>query len=65
MQEIQVPCLVLSGQYDLDDFKAMAAILAEKLEMAIVQEIPDAGHLANMENPDCFNRYTIQFLDGL
>jgi 3-oxoadipate enol-lactonase len=54
LPEIAVPTLVVVGTQDAlsppEDGRAMAA----SMPRARVVEIPGAGHLSNLENPDAF-----------
>lgn len=62
LPRITVPTLVLVGEHDaitpVDGARRMAAEIPD----ASCVEIPDAGHLSNMENPDAFNRAMATFL---
>ena len=46
----QVLCLV--GEHDLPRFHAVARFFLSEIDGIQVVEVPDAGHLANMENPE-------------
>jgi 3-oxoadipate enol-lactonase len=63
--EIRVPTLVVAGEEDAlippeESRQMAAAIPGSTLVM-----IPGAGHLANLEQPEAFNRALARFLDGL
>jgi pimeloyl-ACP methyl ester carboxylesterase len=60
--EVGQRCLVLTGELDLPEFREIGVFLGEKLERCTRLEIPQAGHLANMENPKCFNEWVLDFL---
>jgi len=62
---VSVPTLVVAGAEDkltpLPDAQALqAGIAGSRLET-----IPRAGHLANIENPEAYDRVLLSFLEGL
>ena len=65
LENIRVPTLVLVGAHDVltppDEVRAMA----EKIPGARFVTIPDAGHLAPLENPEAADRAILDFLAGL
>ncbi|NIP82301.1 MAG: alpha/beta fold hydrolase, partial [Gemmatimonadetes bacterium] len=65
LASIDVPTLVVVGEGDRITPPDAARSLAEGIPGAALAVIPDAGHLANLENPDAFNRALAAFLDGL
>jgi len=62
LHRITCPTLVIAGEHDvvarIDECRAMA----ETIPNARYVEIPDAGHLSNLENPAEFNRVLLEFL---
>jgi 3-oxoadipate enol-lactonase len=60
--QIQVPLLVLSGEFDLDSRKASADALASLAPQAKRVQIPGAGHLCNLDNPTAYNAAVGSFL---
>jgi 3-oxoadipate enol-lactonase len=62
---ITCPTLILVGDRDkitpLSDAQAMASAITN----AQLVTIPDAGHLANLEQPDAFNQALLSFLGAL
>jgi len=64
LQNIAVPTLVLVGSED-KNFLAAADYMAGKIPGAKKIVIPDAGHAANLDQPDAFNRAVGEFLAGL
>jgi 3-oxoadipate enol-lactonase len=65
LAQVSVPTLVITGAEDemipVDESRRMAsAIPGAKLEI-----IPGAGHLANLEQPDAFNKALTAFLTTL
>jgi 3-oxoadipate enol-lactonase len=58
-----VSVLVLCGERDRVNL-ALSRRLAEALPDARFETIPDAGHVANLDNPDAFTALLRDFLDG-
>lgn len=61
---ISVPTLVLVGERDRP-FLAAADVMAAKIPQATKVAIKDAGHAANLDQPDPFNKSVRDFLDRL
>jgi pimeloyl-ACP methyl ester carboxylesterase len=59
------PSLILVGENDVLTPRARAEEMAGVLGRAELVEIPGAGHLANLEAPDAFNRALDAFLSRL
>lgn len=62
LDEIRMPTLVVVGDEDLEDIKAIAAKLAAGIPGARVETIEGAGHLPGLERPDELNRLLLEFL---
>jgi 3-oxoadipate enol-lactonase len=62
LSAITAPSLLVSGAYDLPDFRAIAADLAARLADARLVELDWAGHLPSLERPDIVNGILIDFL---
>jgi pimeloyl-ACP methyl ester carboxylesterase len=60
--EIRCPTLVIVGERDVPDFRAIADALVERIAGAERVAIPGAGHMANMEAPGQVNEAIMQFL---
>ncbi|MQA82057.1 MAG: alpha/beta fold hydrolase [Streptosporangiales bacterium] len=52
--EIDAPTLVLWGDRDKKTPRPLAERLAADVPGAVLREVPDAGHLSNLENPAAF-----------
>ena len=63
--EIAVPTLVLVGEHDVRAIHAAADQMAVGIPGARKIVIPDAAHVPNMEHPDLFNQYVLDFLQGI
>ena len=61
---VGVPALVLVGADDTD-FLGAAGYMTAKIPMATLVTIPDAGHIANRDQPAAFNEAVTGFLAGL
>ena len=64
LPSITVPTLVLVGADDRH-FLAAADYMAAKIPGAQKVVIPGAGHAANLDQPDLFNRAVAEFLKDL
>jgi pimeloyl-ACP methyl ester carboxylesterase len=60
---IQVPALVLVGADDTP-FLAASDYMAAKIPGAVKAVIPKAGHAANIDQPEAFNRAVLDFLSA-
>lgn len=63
--EIDVPCLALVGADDIALPPPMTQVLARGIAGAKLAIIPDAGHLANLEQPDAFNAALDEFYGAI
>jgi pimeloyl-ACP methyl ester carboxylesterase len=64
LPEIRVPTLVLVGADDTP-FHAATDYMAAKIPGAKKVVIPGAGHAANIDQPEAFNRAVIDYLESL
>ncbi len=62
LDSIKVPTLVLAGAKD-EPFLAATDYMASKIPGATKVIIPDAGHAANIDQPEAFNRVVLEFLE--
>ena len=62
LHQIRAPTLVLVGERDLADFRAIADLLARDIPGARKIVLPNVGHMANMEGPKQFNQVVLDFL---
>jgi len=60
--EIAVPTLVVSGDGDVPDFIAMAALVSERVAAAALEIVPDCGHLVPLEKPRELEDLVLAFL---
>jgi 3-oxoadipate enol-lactonase len=64
LKELKVPTLVVCGNDDPATPPAMAREIQENLPGARLALIPQAAHLANIEQPEAFNRALADFLSS-
>jgi pimeloyl-ACP methyl ester carboxylesterase len=62
---IPVPALVVVGESDALVPLEVAEAMAKAIPNARFEVVPDAGHVANLENPGVFNRVFAEFLSDL
>jgi 3-oxoadipate enol-lactonase len=62
LRKLQVPALIVVGEEDTITPPAQSHAMAQAAPGAKLVEIPEAGHLSNLENPDAFNRALLGFL---
>lgn len=56
LPEVRVPTLVLWGTQDAKTPRALSEQIADGIADSKLVEIPNAGHLSNLENPHAFTR---------
>jgi pimeloyl-ACP methyl ester carboxylesterase len=59
---LDTPALVAVGELDMSDFHAGAEALARELRRSRLVVIPQAGHLAPLEQPDAFGELVLDYL---
>ncbi|MGW6981480.1 alpha/beta fold hydrolase [Streptomyces sp. NPDC054932] len=64
LSAIKAPCLALSGDQDVVDFRQIAAQLPTLLSDARHLELPWAGHLPGLERPTAVTELLTDFLRG-
>jgi 3-oxoadipate enol-lactonase len=64
LKEIKTPTLVICGNDDPGTPPAMAREIQENIPGARLALIPQAAHLANIEQPEAFNRALADFLSS-
>lgn len=65
LAKVDVPVLVLVGDQDQRTPRPMAEAVAQAAPRARLEVIPDAAHLANLDNPQAFQQAVDRFLSGL
>jgi 3-oxoadipate enol-lactonase len=64
LDQLRVPCLVISGGQDLAYHDSVGRALLRGLPDAESLELPHAGHLANLEAPDEVSSAILSFADA-
>jgi pimeloyl-ACP methyl ester carboxylesterase len=62
LDTLTMPVLVVVGEDDKADFKAIAQHLAEEIPGAELAVVPEAGHLVGVDRPEELNRLLLEFL---
>lgn len=63
LADIRVPTLALAGQYDKNAAPSVMEKMAARIPGCEYLCLPDAGHLANMEDPLAFDAAVLDFLN--
>jgi pimeloyl-ACP methyl ester carboxylesterase len=64
LTEIDVPTLIIVGERD-EPYHDASRYMQSKIPGAQLEIIADAGHAANMDQPESFNRVLLEFLNDL
>ena len=64
LDEINIPALILVGEFDIPDVHAHAGAIQAGIADAKRDIIPNAGHLIPLEQPALFNESVEKFLEG-
>jgi pimeloyl-ACP methyl ester carboxylesterase len=59
---LDIPALIAVGELDMPDFHRGADVLARELPQARLVVIPEAGHLAPLEQPEIFHQLVLDQL---
>jgi len=62
LETLAIPTLVVVGEDDKPDFRAIAQHLAEHIPDSVLAVVPAAGHLVGIDQPDELNRLLVDFL---
>lgn len=62
---IRVPTLIICGREDAVTPLAQSESMHAAIEGSVLQVIDDAGHVSNLEQPQLFNKYLLDFLPAL
>lgn len=62
VHKIGCPVLVVSGEQDVIIRAEDSQDMAQAIPGARFLEVPDSGHLSNIENPQAFNRALLEFI---
>ena len=62
LKSLTVPALVVVGEHDPGTPVSMARVIHENLPGSVLDVIPKAAHISNVEQPEAFNRVLMDFL---
>jgi pimeloyl-ACP methyl ester carboxylesterase len=62
LSEINKRTLLIIGSEDSQPIKEIARVLESNISMIQVVTINDTGHLPNLDKPEIFNKYILDFL---
>lgn len=65
LTQITCPTQIIVGDLDQATPPSDAKLMAEKIPGARLAIIPNAAHLANLEQPDTFNQIVVDFASQL
>lgn len=65
LNEIKIPTLIVTAEYDLELCKDVATIMAKEIPGAKLISIKGAGHIVNMDQPKEFNKIISKFIDQI
>ena len=64
LNEIQIPTLIVVGEFDIPDVFVHAGAIESGISLAQKVIIQNAGHLVPVEQPKLFNEQVLNFLMG-
>ena len=62
LSQVVAPTLLLIGEFDTLDFQAATDALHQGIQGSTRVVVPDAGHMANMDEPVTVTRQILRFL---
>ena len=62
LNDIKVPTLILVGELNTQIYHEITDIQRKNIPNSTKKIIPNSGHMLNIENPDKFNDYVLNFL---
>ena len=65
LNQINVPVLIITSEYDINSCLEMADLLEEKIAVTKTIKIPGSTHFMMMEKPEEFNKELIAFIENL
>lgn len=65
LDAIRIPTLIICGREDKVTPLVQSEFMQEHIEDASLKIIDNAGHVSNLEQPDEFNKYVLDFLNSL
>lgn len=65
LNEIKLPTLIITAEDDLLSCKEIADIMEKEISGSRKVAMKEAGHIMNMDKPEKFNRYILDFINNL
>lgn len=65
LDAIQIPTLIICGREDKVIPLAQSEFMHEHIKGSILKIVDNAGHVSNLEQPEQFNKYLLEFLNSL
>jgi pimeloyl-ACP methyl ester carboxylesterase len=65
LMDIPQPTLIITSDLDLADCKEVADIMEEQIPNSRKVEVQGAGHGMNIDQPEEFNKYVLDFIESL
>lgn len=62
LERLALPTLILVGECDVVTPLSSSQAMHRRIPGSELQIVPAAGHLSNLENPDAFNQFLLDFL---
>ena len=63
LSEIQLPTLVMVGEFDIADNHAHSGVIQFSIKNSEWRVVTHSGHLVYLEQPDKFNQLVLEFLN--
>lgn len=64
LKSIKIPTLILVGEEDELTPFSCSENMKKLIPNSLLKVIPDSGHLSNLENPNVFNSFVLDFLEA-
>ena len=65
LKAIKVPTLIICGREDAVTPLAQSQFMHEHIDGSVLKIIENAGHVSNLEQPETFNKYLLDFVNSL
>lgn len=65
LSEIKVPVLIIVGDQDVPEILSVGELLEKRIKGGQKRVLPASAHMVNMERPNEFNSYVLEFLSHL
>lgn len=65
LKELHTPLLIITGEHDIPDFRAIADLIHQQVPGSQAVIVPGAGHMSNMESPAFVSATIERWLNAL